>query len=502
MGTSERPVVVIGAGVAGLAAALELACHGRPVTLLERAASPGGKLRRVAIDDWQLDAGPTVLTMRGVLDDLFVAAGTTLAEHLQLVPVEVLARHAWGTDDHLDLYTDPARSAAAIGRLAGAAEARRYLEFVARARRIYETVEGPFIRTAAPSVAGLVRSAGAGALGALATIAPFRSLWSALGDHFHDPRLRQLFGRYATYVGSSPFDAPATLMLVAHVEQAGVWLVRGGMHRIAVALAALARARGVEMRYATEVREVRVAHGRACGVTLASGERLEAAAVVVNGDASALGGGLLGRAAARGHAAIGPRARSLSAMTWNVVARTSGFPLAHHTVFFSSDYAREFDEIFARGRMPTEPTVYVCAQDRDDAGRREGEGEERLLCLINAPANGDRHAFTSTEVDACAQRTFARLERSGLTVVRTPARTRVTTPADFHALFPGTGGALYGRASHGWRASFQRPGVRSPTRGLYLAGGSVHPGPGVPMAALSGRLAAQCLLTDSASTSR
>jgi 1-hydroxycarotenoid 3,4-desaturase len=498
----EEPVVVVGAGVAGLAAAIELAAGGRAVTVLERGPTPGGKLREIDIDGQRLDAGPTVLTLRGIFDELFAAAGTRLEEHLSLTPVSVLARHAWGPDARLDLHADPARSADAIGAFAGAAEARRFTDFLARSRRIYETLEPSFIRAPAPSIVQLVRHAGLRNLGALAAVSPFRSLWSTLGEHFHDPRLQQLFGRYATYLGSSPYEAPATLMLLAHVEQAGVWLVDGGMHRIAQVLARLATKLGATIRYESEARTIEIVRGECRGVILASGERVAASAVIVNADASALGDGSLGAVAASAAPVVAVAERSLSALTWNIVADTEGFPLSRHTVFFSSDYAREFEDIFRRDILPSEPTVYICAQDRDDLGRCTRTGPERLLCLVNAPPTGDRRPFTSAEIESCEQRTFTLLERAGLRIRRTPDRTAITTPADFSRLFPGSGGALYGRASHGWRASFRRPGVRTRTRGLYLAGGSIHPGPGVPMAALCGRLAAGALIADSGSTRR
>jgi 1-hydroxycarotenoid 3,4-desaturase len=320
-------------------------------------------------------------------------------------------------------------------------------------------------------------------------------MWSALGKYFRDPRLQQLFGRYATYCGSSPYLAPATLMLVAHVERSGVWSIEGGMHALAQALADGARSFGATIRYGQEVDELLVACGRASGVRLASGERIGADAVIINADVAALAGGLFGVNARRGAAAISPRARSLSALTWSTVAKTDGFPLSLHNVFFSRDYHAEFDDIFRRDTLPNEPTVYVCAQDRDGEGPDSG-GEERLLVLVNAPANGDRHYYDTAEVEQCAQRTFRTLERCGLQIQRRPETTQVTTPADFNRMFPATGGALYGRSSHGWTASFQRPGARTRIPGLYLAGGSTHPGPGVPMAALSGRSAASSLLAD------
>jgi 1-hydroxycarotenoid 3,4-desaturase len=494
-------IVVIGAGVGGLAAALDLAARGLEVLVLERAATPGGKMREVAVGGARLDAGPTVFTMRWVFEELFAAAGAALSDHLVLHPADVLARHAWSERERLDLFADLERSADAIGAFAGPAEARRYREFSERARRIYGTLERPFIRAARPSPQSLVFGAGVRGLSDLWRISPFDTLWRALGQHFHDPRLRQLFGRYATYCGSSPFLAPATLMLVAHVEQDGVWLVDGGMHRVARALERLAAARGASFRYGAEVAAIESSGGRVAGVRLATGERFEARAVVVNADAAAVSSGFLGRDVARAVPPVAPAARSLSAVTWALLAETDGFPLARHSVFFAADYAAEFDDIFRRARLPAAPTVYVCAQDRDDRGAG-ARGPERLLCLVNAPPTGDAHRFDPAEIRTCEERTFDRLARCGLQVRRHLDRTAVTTPADFERLFPATGGALYGPASHGWTASFSRPGARTRVPGLYLAGGSTHPGPGVPMAALSGRAAAASLAADFDSTSR
>lgn len=496
-------VIIIGAGIGGLAAAALLAARGLAVTMVERGADVGGKMRVATIGGRTIDSGPTVFTMRWVFDELFAAADGDFAGAVEMRPAEVLARHAWDDRGHLDLYPDVDRSADAIGAFCGAGEARAYRGFAARAAEIYRTLEHSFLRASRPNPISLMFRVGPQRLPELLRISPFATLWDALGDHFSDPRLRQLFGRYATYCGSSPFQAPATLMLVAHVEREGVWLVEGGMHRIARALADLARSRGAEIRHGAEAAEIEITNGRVAGLILADGVRLPADAVIMNADVAALSAGRFGAALRDAVAAVPPAARSLSAVTVANLARSDGFPLLRHNVFFSTDYRAEFDAIFRDGRMPDDPTVYLCAQDRDDgceAGPASGAAE-RLFCLINAPPAGDMPGGAPAERTAWQARIARRLAQCGLRIMEWE-NGQWTGPREFNNLFPATGGALYGRASHGWAATFRRESARSRLPGLYLAGGGTHPGPGVPMAALSGRLAADALLVDLASTRR
>ncbi len=495
-------IAVIGAGIGGLAAASLLSSAGSRVTVLEKEPTPGGKMREIAFDDIRIDAGPTVFTMRWVFDEIAAAAGAELNDLVTLRPASVLARHVWEDSARLDLFADVEASAQAIREWAGAREASGYLKFCDRARDTYRTLEHSFIRSARPSPASLVARSGLSGAVDLWRIAPFRSLWGALGDYFPDPRLRQLFGRYATYCGSSPFEAPATLMLIAHVEQAGVWLVEGGMHSLAQAFAGLADRNGATLRYNANVAAIEVDSDGVRGVQLDTGESIMASAVVANADIAAVAAGQLGPAVSRAVSPIPATSRSLSAVTVNTVAAAGSFPLARHTVFFSNDYPAEFNSLFKMGAVPDDPTVYICAQDRDDSGTRKSTGDERLFLLINAPANGDSRTWNSSVRKRCEAHLFHRLEKSGLHLETDPRRTEVTTPAEFHRLFPGTGGALYGRANHGWKASFQRPTARTRVPGLYLVGGSVHPGAGVPMAALSGKMAADAILKDCVSIRR
>ncbi len=496
----QDKVLVIGAGISGLTCAIELAGQGLDVTLAERAPRPGGKMRCVSIGDSTLDAGPTVLTMRWVFDEIFESAGKSLDDHLTLRRSEILARHAWSASERLDLYSDSARSAEAIADFAGAAEAAGYLDFCRESQGIHDTLRDTFLAARKTGPIGLTTRIGLRNIGATLRLRPFETLWSALGAHFRDPRLRQLFGRYATYCGSSPFAAPATLMLIAHVERQGVWMVEGGMQRLADALESLARSLGVVFRYGAHVERIDLERGRVRRALLYGGERLQADRIVVTADLSALATGAFGIQVAGAAPRARLRQRSLSAITWALEAPTNGFPLVRHNVFFSRDYASEFQDIFKHGRLPRAPSLYVCAQDR--SGSAPVAGPERLLILMNAPPDGDQRTRNEEELAACEKRVFKHLGQCGLAIDRRPGKQVVTTPYHFDHLFPATGGALYGRATHGWAAAFTRPGAKTSIPGLYLAGGGAHPGAGVPMAALSGRLAAEQILEDHVSTHR
>ena len=494
-------IVIIGAGIGGLTSAALLAARGHEVTLVEKERWIGGKARHVVVDGQPVAAGPTVFTMRDVFEGLFHACGARLDDFINARQAGIIARHAWDDSGHLDLFADPLRSEEAIGDFAGARAAEGYRSFRREARRIYEVLDEPFLRgdkstTPLPMMwrIGLLN------IGDMLAMRPFDNLWKALGGHFVDPRLRQLYGRYATYCGSDPFRSPATLMLIAHTEARGVWLIDGGIAALAQGIGELAQRKGARIRMSEPVSHVLSQNGRVSGVRLASGEMLPADIVICNGDPAALAEGRFGAEAASSVPSMPAARRSLSALVWFAHARTSGFDLTHHNVFFSRDYAREFDQIRA-GSPPSEPTVYLCAQDRgaNDTGEGHDGSRERIQIIVNAPANGDTHAYPPEETERCTRQMRATLERCGLEL-EDPMPHELASPASWERLFPQTGGALYGRASHGWAASFLRQGPRTRMKGLYCAGGATHPAAGVPMAALSGLLAARTIASDLAST--
>ena len=498
----KSPIIIVGGGIGGLSCALDLASSGVEVILIEKEGQLGGKIRQINCSSDPtspalIDSGPTVFTMRWVFDALFQKAGTTLESELNITKLEVLARHAWSKDERLDLFANVNQSAEAIKAFSSAAEADRFLQFSKQCRKLYLALEKPYMLSEKPSFAGMITDLGISGSKVLYEIGLFNTLWKSLGDYFHDPRLRQLFGRYATYCGSSPYQAPATLMLIADVEAQGVWAIEGGMYSLVKSLQKLAQDKGVQFMTGQACEKILIERGRASGVRLADGTSIQAKAVIFNGDLAALQTGLLDPSSKQSLniKMIPPSAakRSLSAVTWSINAKADGFPLVRHNVFFNQNYRAEFDDIFQKQGLPKKPTVYVCAQDQGDT-YQASSNSQRLLCLVNAPAKGDQSEFSAQEIDACERETFNLLQQCGLNIDLDSAICQRTTPSLFNQLFPATGGALYGQANHGWMETFGRASAQSPIPGLYLAGGSVHPGPGVPMAALSGRMAAATLM--------
>jgi 1-hydroxycarotenoid 3,4-desaturase len=482
-----KTAIVIGGGVGGLAAAIRLRRAGLRTLVLERAETLGGKLRELEVGGRRLAAGPSVLTMQWVFDELF---GGRLADYLTLVPVEPLCRHFFADGSQLDLYADLERSRAAIERFAGAAAARGWLAWRRHAARIFEIVRGPFMERPL-SLAELMSPR---ALLQMAHIDGMRTLWKALEEFFPDPRLQQLFGRYATYNGSSPFHAPATLAVISHVElEGGVFACKGGIYRLCEALGALAGELGVELRTGADVEALVVERGRATGVRVA-GETLRADVVIANCDVMHLYERL--HPAPRQAARYAADELSLSAFVLVGLGERAPVELAYHNVFFSADYRREFDALVKARRPPEEPTVYACAEDRLDGGASD---REPLFLLTNAPPLDGRGAAPSihwaAEADLCRARIERLLARHGWPLRMHQAAT--LTPADFAARFPSSRGALYGLASNSRTAAFKRPPNRVPgTAGLYTVGGTVHPGAGLPMVALSAKIAVELALKE------
>lgn len=490
-------VAVVGAGLGGLAAAARLAALGHRVTVLEQGTSVGGKLGRLDLDGHVFDTGPSLVTLPRVYRDLFAATGAPLDDVLQLERLDPAVGYRFADGTALSMPGTPEAVPTALDAALGPGAGAQWAALMTRARRMWEISEQPFLRTPLAGAATLARLARRPS--DVAAIAPWRTLRGLGGRYLRHPHLRTLLDRYATYSGSDPRRAPAVLATVPYAEQAfGSWYVPGGLHRLATAVADRAVDRGAQLRLGCGVQRIRLAGGRVAGVELADGGVLGADVVVSGLDAAALYASLLpGAAVAAPRRALARATPSLSGfvLLLGLRGRTPG--LAHHTVLFPADYDDEFDSVFGTGRHSgrprpvPDPTVYVSAPD--DPALRPDEDSESWFVLVNAPRHDPEHGVDWDEpglADRYAATVLDVMARRGVDV-RDRVRVRaVRTPADLERATGSVGGSIYGTSSNGARAAFLRPANASPVPGLFLVGGSSHPGGGLPLVTLSAEIVA------------
>ena len=477
-------VIVVGAGMGGLAAAIELAAAGCMVEVVEAAAGPGGKAAEVVVDGVPCDTGPTVLTLPHVARGLFEVAGATLEEELTLrLPDPALRVHLPG-EASFDVHHAVQATLRSVEEARGGdarADLERYLE---RARVTWEVAADAFVYGPRPTPWRVVKL-GPSKWWSLGRIDAHRSMWSVITEQVSDPAVRWLLARFATYNGSDPRTAPGTLSCIAWVELGlGVWGIEGGMHALACALERVAKRLGVRFRYGTPVEEVLAADGAVKGVRLVGGEELRADALVCNADVAHLFRKLLPGLTHR----FDRTTPSTSGWVGIVRAAPRGDRVAHEVVF-PTDYLEEFVDLFDRRQAPQDPTVTTCALSVAHGRPRWSDGSEPVYVMVNAPADAGEPGLV-----ACREGALQRLREHG----RIGAGDRVVWergPRGLAEQYPDTDGAIYGTDSSSVWAAFRRPPNRLPDlRGLYAAGGSAHPGGGVPLCLQSGRQAAWELL--------
>jgi phytoene desaturase len=488
-------VVVIGAGLGGLAAAARLSALGHRVTVLEQGSQVGGKLGRLEREGHVFDTGPSLVTLPQVYRDLFDATGGPLEGEVDLVRLDPAVHYRFADGRTLAMPGDLDAVPRALDEALGAGCGAQWAALVQRAAAMWQISERPFLRTPLQGAATLARLARTPA--DVATIAPWQTLRGLGAAYLRHPHLRTLLDRYATYSGSDPRRAPAVLATVPYVEQAfGSWYVRGGLHRLGTAVAERAVERGAVLRLGCSVRRVLVAGGRAAGVELADGERVPADVVVSGADATALYAHLV----PRDRRTRGPRrdlvraTPSLSGVVLLLALRGRTPGLAHHTVLFPDDYDAEFDAVFGLGGPPRpvdDPTVYISAPD--DPALRPDADSESWFVLVNAPRH-DPSGGVDWSAPGLAEKYAARvlevMARRGVDVRDRIRWQVVRTPADLERETGSVGGSIYGTSSNGARAAFLRPANASPVPGLLLVGGSAHPGGGLPLVALSAEIVA------------
>ncbi len=491
---SNQSILVLGAGIGGLSAAIHLAASGHKVTVLEQNPAVGGKMSETTAQGFRFDTGPSVITMRGVFEDLFRAANRRLEDYLTLLPVEPLTRYFWAdgcraTSRHgsrLDLSRDLPKTAAQISALEPR-DLEGYLDFLAEAARLHRITGPVFTYGPPPSLESLKHVTLKDAL----SVDVVRTLQASIERRIRHPHLRQLLGRFATYVGASPYLAPATLGVIAHVELTeGVWYPQGGIYAIARAYEKLARELGVEIRLNTRVKEICLHGKQVSSVLLENGDILPASTLISNLDVTSTYSLIQSDRAARRLDTLKKRNVSCSGMILLLGVEGAYPDLAHHNIFFSSDYRREFEQIFSERVLPDEPTIYLCITSKTDAAHAPA-GCENWFVMANAPALDP--ASSVVDKSAVSEKLLNRLASLGLDVRDKIRYQQLLTPLDIQQKTGAYRGALYGVSFNDRFAPFKRPHNRSEFEGLYFVGGTTHPGGGVPMVTLSGKLVAHMI---------
>lgn len=470
-----------------------MAKSGFDVTVLEKNETLGGKVNFVEAKGFKFDTGASLLTMKHVFEDLFEFCGKRLEDYLELVKLEPICRYFWSDGTRFDASDDLEKTEKQIAEIEPR-DVESFRVFLADSRKKYEVAERTFLKHNLVNLPNLLNFSH---LGDIWTISAIRSLDSLVKSYFKSPKLRQLFNRYATYNGSSPFETPATFSLISYVEFGlGAWYPKGGIYEIPKALEKLGRESGVNFRTNCEVEKILIEDRKAKGVQLRNGEILGSDFVVANSDAIETYRNLIEKSARRTYTDAKLNKIEPSCSGFVLLLGTSRkFPqLAHHNIFFSDDYKAEFDAIFKDLRPALNPTIYVCATSKTDQ-TQSPENCENLFVLINAPYTSAKTDWTK-EAQGYRNLIIKKLEEFGLEDLEKSIEfEQIITPDDFETKYRANRGSIYGVSSNGIFSAFLRPSNKTKDiENLYFVGGTTHPGGGMPLVLLSGKMACDLIL--------
>lgn len=485
---NAKHIIVIGAGLGGLAAAARLAHMGFKVTVLEQQSAVGGKLQRIERKGYSFDRGPSTITMRFAFEHLFASCGKRMENYVQFQELVPRTRNYFFDGHQLDLSSDIAHMQEQMAAYS-VHDAMNYPKFHQEAQELYRLSMKYFLNgrlTMRKKLSPALWSA-------MLRIKPWHKLQHMLLHYFNHSNSLQMFGRYATYIGSSPYTTPSVFAMLSHVESdLGVYSIQGGTYSLVSAVQQLALEGGANIMTNTRVRQVRVRNGSVIGVETDNGD-LEADQVIVNADFLSAYSKLIPNddQSFRYHQRLPDIEPSLSGFSMLLGVRHRYERLLHHTVLFSEDYKREFDDIFRQKRMPNDPTLYICYSGASEPSMAP-DGASNLFVLANAPYLSSEWSWTRGVTEAYGERIKNKLESFGFEIDRYLEVCEFYTPQDIAIQTSAFRGAIYGMSSNRMRQAFFRPDNRDRRiDGLWYIGGSVHPGGGTPLVTMSGQWIAE-----------
>lgn len=489
----QNPIIIIGSGLGGLSAGVSLASKGYPVKIIEKNEKPGGKMDEVYLKDFRFDTGPSLLTMKFVIEKLFSEAGKRLEDYLEIIPIDPICRYFFADGTQIDAHSNLETMRQMLPPHLQS-EGPALQNYLAYSKNIYDLTAELFLFDSIQNINHLTNPLAWKTLFNLPKIDPFRTVHQANKSFFKSEQLIQLFDRYATYNGSDPYQAPATLNIIPHVEYTlGSWYIKGGMYRLAEALTQLATELGVEIQYNTPIQEICVENKKVTGVLSAEGIKYSSSIVLSNSDVVYTHSNLL-------------KDYPKQAKHWeNKEPSCSGLvflwginkihpQLSHHNILFSDNYEKEFNEIFKELVPPSDPTVYISITSKTDATHAP-QGKENWFVLVNMPWLKDGEENSDAQIDAIRNAIFRRIEKAGLGKIQTYIeQEQILSPSYLRSRTLSNKGSIYGLSSNHRNAAFYRQDNRSRLlKGLYFAGGSAHPGGGIPLVILSGMNAARLI---------
>jgi phytoene desaturase len=484
---AQQPTArIVGAGIAGIASAIRWARKGYAVHVHEANSYPGGKLSQFQLGDYRFDAGPSLFTLPFLVDELFTLCGEDPRDHFNYLKKTEECRYFWDDGTRLTAHSDPAEFASEAERVLGepAAHVRAHLDL---ARRQYEATKGLFLERSLHKASTYLRRDALPALAALPSLKLTQTMHAVHAQRFRSPKMVQLFDRFATYNGSTPYQAPGTLAMIPHLEFGfGTFVPYGGMVAITESLVALAERQGVQFHYGQPVERIRVNGRRATGL-LVGGTELSADIVVSNMDVTPTYRRLLPDLKAPEKTLSQERSSSALIFYWGVRRE---FPeLDLHNILFANDYEAEFCDLFEHKTLHGDPTVYIHITSKDLEGEAPAGGENWFV-MINAPADYGQD-WASWRAKARAS-VLAKIERAlGIDVTPFIEVEEVLDPPTIQSRTGSDRGALYGASSNNAMAAFLRhPNFHRQIPNLFFVGGSAHPGGGIPLCLLSAKIAA------------